>query len=187
MHVVPSPTLTIRPWRESDSIADLTALLHRAYAGLAEMGLRFMATHQSPEVTAARIADGQCFVALLGEQICGTILFKTAAQTRGCPWYDQADVASFAQFGVEPALQAQGLGRQLIDFVERQALASGARELALDTAEPATHLVTWYGRLGYRHVGHQQWSHTNYRSVILSKGLIGSSQHSTPGVGLCGT
>lgn len=166
--------LTIRPWQESDSIADMTALLHRAYAGLAAMGLRFMATHQSAEVTAARIAEGQCFVAMLNDRICGTILFKTADQTKGCPWYDQEGIASFAQFGVEPEMQAHGLGRQLITFVERQAFASGARELALDTAEPATHLVGWYGRLGYRTVGHQQWSHTNYRSVLLSKLLAGS-------------
>tara|TARA_R110002020_G_scaffold6321_13_gene26624 strand:+ start:46 stop:570 length:525 start_codon:yes stop_codon:yes gene_type:complete len=170
---ITASTLTIRPWQQSDSIAELTALLHRAYAGLAAMGLRFMATQQSAEVTAARIAEGQCFVALVNARICGTILFKSAAQTKGCPWYDQDGVASFAQFGVEPELQAQGLGRQLIGFVEQQALASGAHELALDTAQPAAHLVGWYGRLGYRRVGEQQWSHTNYLSVILSKKLAG--------------
>jgi len=62
----------------------------------------------------------------------------------------------------------------LIAFAEKQAIASGARELSLDTAEPATHLVDWYTRLGYRFIGHEQWSHTNYRSIMLSKTLLAS-------------
>lgn len=164
-------TLVIRPWTEDDSISELTALLHRAYAGLAQMGLRFWATHQSDEVTAARIADGQCFVGLIDGRIVGTILFKNQSQTKGSPWYDRLEVASIAQFGVEPDLQAKGLGRQLIGFAEKQAIDGGARELALDTAEPATHLVNWYTKLGFRFVGHEQWQHTNYRSVMLSKDL----------------
>lgn len=163
--------LVIRPWSETDSVSELTALLHRAYAGLARMGLRFWATHQSDEVTAARIADGQCFVGLLDGRIVGTILFKNQSQTKGSPWYDRPEVASIAQFGVEPDLQAKGLGRQLMAFAEEQAIVGGAKELALDTAEPATHLIAWYSKLGFRHVGHEQWQHTNYRSVMLSKAL----------------
>ncbi|OJY78599.1 MULTISPECIES: GNAT family N-acetyltransferase [unclassified Rhizobium] len=169
-----SPTLVIRPWMETDSINEMTVLLHRAYGGLARMGLRFMATHQKDEITAKRIAEGQCFVGIIDGRICGTILFKNASQTRGCAWYDKPEVSSIAQFGVEPDLQAKGLGRQLIAFAEKQAIASGARELSLDTAEPATHLVDWYTRLGYRFIGHEQWSHTNYRSIMLSKTLLAS-------------
>ncbi len=164
-------SFTIRPWMETDSVSEMTALLHRAYSGLARMGLRFMATHQSDEVTASRIAEGQCFVGVMDGTIRGTILFKTMSQTKGCGWYDRPEVSSIAQFGIEPGLQANGLGRQLIDFAEQQAIASGAGELALDTAEPATHLVNWYSRLGFRFIGYEQWSHTNYRSVMLSKAL----------------
>jgi hypothetical protein len=42
-------------------------------------------------------------------------------------------------------------------------------ELAMDTAEQATHLVELYTRLGYRHVGWVQWPGKVYRSVVLSK------------------
>lgn len=163
--------ISIRPWLETDSAAELTELLHRAYARLAAMGLRFWATHQSAEVTEKRIGQGECFVAVADEVICGTILFRDASRTNGSPWYDQPDVASFGQFAVEPGLQSNGLGRRLIAHVEERAAASGARELALDTAEPAVHLVDWYTRLGYRFIEHTQWQHTNYRSVILSKTL----------------
>ena len=163
--------ILIRPWRSTDSVDELTELLHRAYAGLAAMGLRYWATHQSAEVTLKRIQQGTCLVAEESGVIRGTIVLRNAAQTTGCPWYDRPDVASFGQFGVDPDLQKNGLGRRLLDQVEVLAAASGARELALDTAEPATHLVGWYTRLGYRFIEHAQWQHTNYRSVILSKTL----------------
>lgn len=172
MDNAPSPAdISIRPWQATDSAPELTELLHRAYARLAAMGLRFWATHQSAEVTEKRIASGECFVAVADGVICGTIPFRAASRTNGSPWYDQPGVASFAQFAVEPDLQSNGLGRRLIAHVEDRAAASGARELALDTAEPALHLVEWYTRLGYRFIEHAQWQHTNYRSVLLSKAL----------------
>jgi predicted N-acetyltransferase YhbS len=155
----------------------LTALLHRAYAGLAAQGLRYMATHQSDEVTRQRLSQGECFVAVADGTILGTILFKDATRTRGCQWYDRSEVACLGQFAVEPSLQANGLGRRMIALAEHRATATGAREIALDTAEPATHLVGWYIRLGYRFIEHAQWSHTNYLSVILSKALPPSTQN----------
>lgn len=169
-------TVAIRPLSPADSIPGLTALLHRAYARLADQDLRYLATHQPDEITRKRVAQGECFVAETKGTIVGTILFKNAERANGCPWYDRDDVASISQFAVEPASQAKGLGRRLMSVVEERAMATGAREIALDTAEPATHLVSWYMRLGYRFIEHAQWTHTNYRSVILSKTLSRSTQ-----------
>lgn len=166
----------IRVLQPSDSLSELTTLLHNAYSRLASMGLRYMATHQSEAVTQERVEQGTCLVAELDGRICGTVLFRDPAGTQGCSWYDRFDVASLGQFAVDPEIQARGIGLQLLRKVEDLAIASGATELALDTAEPATHLVEWYKRLGYRLVGHAQWSHTNYRSVILSKRLPSARQ-----------
>ena len=47
--------IELRKLAVSDSLLDLTHLLHRAYARLAAMGLRYMATHQSEQVTRERI------------------------------------------------------------------------------------------------------------------------------------
>jgi N-acetylglutamate synthase-like GNAT family acetyltransferase len=71
-------------------------------------------------------------------------------------------------------LSGTGTGARLMDLVEARAIETGAREIALDTAEPATHLVAWYGRRGFRLIEHAQWSHTNYRSVIMSKPVVRS-------------
>ena len=59
-----------------------------------------------------------------------------------------------------------------MDFVEQRAADLGATEIALDTAEPAAHLIAFYEARGYRLVGHKQRRHTNYRSAILSKAII---------------
>lgn len=43
--------IVIRPLDPADSIAELTALLHRAYAPLLAQGLRYVATHQDETTT----------------------------------------------------------------------------------------------------------------------------------------
>ncbi|EIM30269.1 GNAT family N-acetyltransferase [Microvirga lotononidis] len=164
-------SLTIRPLAEGDSIEALTALLHRAYAGLAALGFNYTAVDQTAEVTRSRIRDGQCFVADLDGTIVGAIMFYPPGKGGGCPWYDNPEVAKIGQFGVEPHLQGRGVGARLLDHVEAEAIRAGIRELALDTAEGATHLVAWYERCGYRFIEHAQWRGKVYRSVILSKSL----------------
>lgn len=163
--------LTIRPFAERDSAADLTDLLHRSYASLAAMGLRFFATHQSVEQTLERIRDGACYVGEIDGCIVATIIYHAPERSGGCDWYERPDVATFGQFAVEPELQRNGYGGRLMDHVEALAASDGAAEIALDTAEPAHHLIAYYTRRGYRIVGHTQWDVTNYRSVIMSKNL----------------
>ena len=138
---VPVPIVTafdgveVRQFGPSDSVRDLTHLLHRAYARLGSMGLRYMATHQSDEVTRERVSQGECYVALVGGALVGTIVFKPADRTGGCPWLDRPEIASLGQFAVAPERQALGLGACLMDLVEARAAEAGAEEIALDTAE----------------------------------------------------
>ena len=168
--------IEVRRLDAADSIPELTRLLHRAYARLAAMGLRYMATHQSDEVTRERAGQGECWVAVAGGwALVGTILFRPAARTGGSPWLDRPEVASLAQFAVAPEWQGARLGARLMDLAERRAAETGAEEIALDTAEPAEHLVALYARRGYRLVEHVQWGHTNYRSVIMSKPVRGAA------------
>jgi predicted N-acetyltransferase YhbS len=165
--------MEIRLASAEDDISLLTALLHRAYAQLGNMGLRYKAVDQPDEVTLQRMSAGECYVALLDGTLVGTVLFKPMARTRGSPWLDRPDVASLGQLAVDPAIQKNGLGNRLMTFAETRALESGAREIALDTAEPAAHLRSWYTSRGYRFIEYAQWKHTNYRSVIMSKALAG--------------
>jgi len=164
--------LVIRPLSQSDSLQQLTDLLHRAYKTLADMGLRYLATHQSEEITRQRIARGTCFLAILGDRWIGTITYHPRGIARGSPWYDRPEVAKISQMAVEPEYQRRGIGRRLMDHVEEFARTDGAQELAMDTAETARHLTEWYTRRGYRFIEYCQWNVTNYRSVVMSKRLI---------------
>ncbi len=162
--------LVIRPLADADSLADLTELLHAAYAQLGQLGFNYTAVDQTEDVTRSRITGGECYVACEGDRLVGTIMFYRNSKGH-CPWYSLPQVATVGQFGVHPAFQRSGVGRKLMTLVEGRAVATGAAEIALDTSEGATHLIDWYSRLGYRFVEHAQWTGKTYRSVILSKTL----------------
>lgn len=158
--------------RADDSIEELTELIHRAYASLAAMGLRYLGTWQPPETTRERSEGGECWVGERDGLLVATVTLYEPARAGGAPWYDRADVASFGQLAVEPALQRHGIGSALMDIVERRARECGAAEVACDTAEPATHLIRWYEARDYRIVDRVDWRPgTNYLSVVLSKRL----------------
>jgi phosphoribosylanthranilate isomerase len=65
--------LHIRPLQSTDSLEQLTALLHRGYARLGAMGLNFTAVDQTVEVTAERIQGSHCLVALWNGELAGTV------------------------------------------------------------------------------------------------------------------
>lgn len=163
--------LTIRPFHVGDDVASITKLLRRAYQRLADLGLRYNATWQPDEKTFLRLTRDRAFLGFAGDQLAGAIAYEGTAVTGGCPWYDRPDVASFHQSAVEPGFQGNGIGTRLLATVEDLARSEGARELALDTAQSASHLISLYARWGFREVGSVQWESTNYRSVILSKPL----------------
>lgn len=163
--------IQIREFQTGERIPPITALLHEAYASLAAMGFRYLATHQDDAMTEERLRAGDSFVAELAGQIVGVVTLRRAKPDSSCPWYLQPDVWSFGQFAVQPKRQGQGIGRRLLAAVEQRAIQHGARELALDTAEGAAHLIAWYERLGFRFIEQVSWPDTNYRSVVMSKSL----------------
>ncbi len=164
--------IEIRPLAETDSLADLTALLHRAYARLGSMGLHYTAVDQPLETTERRARSGACFVAAADNELVGTITVRPPKPDRECPWYRLAHVCSAIQFGVRPESQGTGVGSELLFRAEMWAREGGFSELAVDTAEQASHLIEFYARRGYRTVCAIQWPHKAYKSVILSKTLL---------------
>jgi len=161
--------LKIRLLHPDDSIPEVTKLLHRAYSRLGGMGLNYTAVDQTPEVTSRRIADGHCLIAEWAGKLAGTVVATPTYAANQCEYFTRPGVASAHQFAVEPSFQGKGIGRALLAACEEWAAQQAFRELAIDTAEQASHLIALYARLGYRHVGHVQWSGKVYRSVVLSK------------------
>jgi GNAT superfamily N-acetyltransferase len=170
---MPLGSASLRLLEATDSLDELTALLHRAYAPLAAAGFRYTASYQDVETTRRRIAKGECYLLLQGPQIIGTITLVAPATPYGpCEWYERSDVAVLTQFAIDPEHQGRGLGGELMRFGEARAAELGAREVAVDTAEGARHLIEFYEKRGYREVGYAQWKQTNYRSMLLSKRLL---------------
>jgi GNAT superfamily N-acetyltransferase len=163
--------ITIREWELSDGAQLLTELLHLAYKKQADRGLRYLASYQSLDITLQRIREGTCFVAVKDGIYIGTITYYSPEQVSGCKWYDRNDVASYGQFAVHPRVQSKGLGSKMIELVEDIARKEGAAEIAIDTAESALDLISFYKNRNYREVDRVQWKETNYQSVILSKQL----------------
>jgi GNAT superfamily N-acetyltransferase len=161
----------IRDLRPGDSLDELTVMIHAAYKRLGDLGLNYTAVDQDASVTRARAERGQCLVAEIEGRLVGTVTWYAPGCGGPCDWYRRPEVATFGQLAVNPDHQGRGIGSNLIAEVERRAGQSAALELALDTAEPARHLVDYYARLGYRVVEHAQWAGKTYRSLIMSKRL----------------
>ena len=173
----PVGEILIRDLAKGDDIPSITRLLHRAYAKQVAMGLRPLAGRQEDTVTADRAANSECIVAIFrepgqAERIVGVILFEEHEKVDFPPWFLRPDVCHFAQFAVDPDIQGMGIGKRLLDEVERRARERDASELALSMAEPDRELFEFYIKRGYRLVDHWQWPYTNYRSCILSKPLL---------------
>lgn len=166
----------IRRLESTDSIEEITEILHEAYGGLAALGFRYFASHQSLEQTRSRLEGGVPFVALLDDRLIGTVtLYTTASHDDSAPsLYRQEGVGHFGQFGLSPEKQRSGIGTKMLRRIEQEAVKRGIRELALDTAEGASHLIAWYRREGYEIVETCSWDVTNYRSVVMSKSLYSS-------------
>lgn len=161
----------IRPISSDDSLEELTFLLHRAYADLGNRGLNYTAVDQSLAVTAERIAEGQCFVAVGPSALLGTIVVNPPDPESTCEYFRRPEVASAHQFAVAPELQGKGLGTRLLECAESWARNLYYAAIAIDTAEPAEHLIWFYAQRGYRNVDWVQWGGKRYRSVVMSKDL----------------
>lgn len=150
---------------------DITTLLHAAYRPLLEDGLRYVATHQTSDITLRRLIAGEGYIGFLGARLMATITLVTDIRGDDCDWFMRPGVFKFAQFGVHPEDQGQGVGQHIMQLIEARARELGAKELSLDTSEKAHQLIAMYTKLGYRQVDTVDWDATNYKSVVLSKTL----------------
>lgn len=156
-----------------DSIEELTQLLNKSYKVLADMGLNYVAATQEDSITLDRVRYAyKCYVGIYKNKIVSTISLYSPGPSDKSSWYNKDCVAKIGQFAVEPESQKYGIGSKMMDIAEEEARRiKNVRELALDTAETAHHLIDFYKKRGYRYIETIKWDVTNYKSVILSKEL----------------
>lgn len=163
---------TIRLLHSQDSVAELTALLHRAYAELAAAGMHFVASRQSVETTQRRVSEGECWVATMEDRLVGTIVWVRPRPDHRVRYYQNPQVAHFGQFAVDPDFRHSGIGRELLLKAESRAAEEGFTSFALDTSDQAQHLIALYAHWGYREVDRHDWRPgVNYESVVMAKDI----------------
>lgn len=163
---------TIRAIHACDNLVALTTLIHAAYATQAARGLRYWGTHQTPDDTRKRFEQGFGFVALMGDQLAGTITVRPPQPDSRVVLYRDPHTWTLGQFAVHPEMKGLGLGRKLHDHAMVIAGSHGASTMALDTAAPAASLIAMYQRWGYELAGEADWRpHTNYVSVVMRKAI----------------
>ncbi len=163
----------IRPWEPTDSVEEITELLHLAYGALARQGMHYNASHQPPSQTLDRLSRGDSFLAVDegSGKIIGTISAYKSTPENWHDYYCRPGLMYFGQFAVHPDYQGYGVAKKLYQIVEDHARQMGATEIALDTAETAHDLIAMYRRWGFEIVDSANWDSTNYVSVIMSKPL----------------
>lgn len=162
--------IIVRPLNGNDSIAEITDLLHRAFARGPRHPYDYPAAKQNCDTTAEQVQRGRGCVAVINGSIVGLgIVWPPAepATRRGCP---RRRVAHLRQLAVEPDLQKMGLGTAILDACERTAVEMGASELS-GSAPIGSQQLLFYKRRGYRPVRYTRWSNTDYDSIIFAKRL----------------
>jgi GNAT superfamily N-acetyltransferase len=80
---------------------------------------------------------------------------------------EDGDALHVGNVAVHPGSQGTGLGRLLMDFVERRAILLGHTRLSLYTNEVMTENQAIYTHLGYREVGRH--ADDGYRRIYMEK------------------
>ncbi len=155
-----------------DSYETLTELLHRAFAGLGEMGLNCPCIDQPASATRQRALAGTCFVAVCRGHVIATMTLHDRDlhnASAASDLYRCRDVASLRQFGVDPVWQGRGVGRAMAAFAVRWAASRGYARLALDTPQPAAHLIAFYRGLGFEIADVVRFAGRGYDSALLCR------------------
>jgi len=164
----------IRRLRCGDPLDELTQLLHRAFNGLARQGIDCQCASQPVEKTRERAARGECFIAVTGAKIIGTLTLEPPDRAAAITAYRDAATASVHQLAVDPARQGEGVGGALVAYAAAWASARRYRRLALDTPEGALAQVAWYLDRGFDIVEKAHVPGRRYGSVVLARRLAAS-------------
>jgi GNAT superfamily N-acetyltransferase len=134
---------------DADLVERVTGLVNDVYM-VAESGLwRDDATRTTTREVAALIDRGEIVVATKDGSLVGSVHVHDVAD----------DVSEFGLLVSAPAHRGSGVGRALLDHIERDRREAGMNTMRLEVLVPRTwthpskeFLRDWYGRRGYRRV-----------------------------------
>ena len=139
----------------ADDVAALRPLIERAYRGdTAKAGWTHEADmlsgeRTSPEELSDLIADPERVILLAYRD---EVLIGCVQVARSAP-----DLSYLGMLTVDPALQAGGVGRQLLAAAEAEAVSRfDARRMEMTVIHRRAELIAWYERRGYVRTGEER-------------------------------
>lgn len=159
----------IRRFNSTDSLEDVTQLLHRAFAPMAMLGANCQCVDQPSSTTRERMARGDCLVAVADRRIVGTLTMEACDPASPVAHYRTPGTASLHQFAVDPAYQGAGVGRALLKVATLWARTRQFGAIALDTPALALDVRAFYAHQGFRLVQVARLAGRGYDSAVMSK------------------
>jgi ribosomal protein S18 acetylase RimI-like enzyme len=143
---------TLEPTTDED-ISDLASLMNRAFGNTAwHLKERLYTGTRTSE---SRLRDE------MAQSPQGVLLqWKKGGKRLGCaflaPVQNKDGIWHLGTLCIEPALQAGGMGRKLLNMAEQYALQQGASAVEIEVVQLRTPLIEWYERRGYQPTGETQ-------------------------------
>jgi ribosomal protein S18 acetylase RimI-like enzyme len=141
-----------------EDIPALHALVEAGYRGeSAKQGW----THEA-DLLGGQRTDAAALAEIVADPEQTILLAEADGALRGCVLIaddgarDGQRIAYLGMLTVNPALQAQGLGRGLITAAEAHARDLGASIMEMTVIKSRTELIDWYIRRGYTNTGREE-------------------------------
>ena len=158
--------IVIVPFSQSGfSYEELLKLIHESFQERLDQGLEFTCSAMTVEQFKVRMKDGVVFVAVdsSSQSLIGTL---------SCHLFMGKSIHGYIEYlAIRPDYKRQGVGTLLYNEIERFALDKKASYFESDTAVRAKSSVRWHIDLGFKIIGLNSYSSTNYYSYIFRKQL----------------
>jgi GNAT superfamily N-acetyltransferase len=139
--------IEVRPLRDSDDATAIGALVQRAYFALPGYP-RDPEYDASLADVAGRAAEAVVVVAVADGVAVGCVTY-VPEHTNPHAEHDDPAAASFRAFAVDPAVQGQGVGRALLDWISAEARRTGRARVRIHTLESMPGAQRLYAHYGY--------------------------------------
>jgi len=135
-----------------DDIKDLVRLVNLAYRGGAAAGW----TSEERYLDGSR-TDDESIAALISQS--GAVMLKCvdgSGALVGCVHLEKEERdLHLGTFAISPEIQAQGLGRFLLERADEYAREHGCDRIVITVVSVRTELIAWYERRGYVRTGNR--------------------------------
>lgn len=144
----------------------ISNVLQKAHKNNEEKGFVQKTANISGKEIEERVRSGQCFVAMDGDKIVGTL---SVAHKYKKSWFVKGEVLYYMLLGILPEYQGRGIYSKLIAAREEYAKTHNFEVTYMYTSENNKKMQQLAQKEGFHFVSYSVSSKTNYYSVVMAK------------------